>query len=413
MSIDTINYLNKQKKKLALIFTLAIFIIILTIETSFLIFKYIDYKKQQFQRLNTQLSIISRGPTWNNIFPGMMANPFIGWWEWDMWFPDPVRRARSENVIILDAKTSNITFSSFNDSTVAKEIISQTLNWSSEDTLEYNWVEFFYLTKDLDDNSKVFIFTQSKITKDDLYIEFIEYVLFLLLFSLVLYYFWYRFVSYNLAPVEENLKDMEQFIFNAWHELKTPLAVMKSSLQLAKAKNDYKDSTVDTINEIWKMNRLIESLINLSTIKKEEKLDKINVWDEVSEILNDYTSLIEDKNIKLKVYKKQKSEITANKEYFRILFSNLISNAIKYNKEQWSIEITIDKWTVLIKDAWIGIKKENIWKIFESFYREEESRNEESLWIWLSLVKKIIDIYGWEIKVDSKPWIWTEIKIVF
>lgn len=405
MSVDTINYLNKQKKKLAFIFTVAIFVTILILETSFLIFKYVDYKKQQFQRLNNQLDIISRIPS-NSESAGPM------WWP-NMRLNDPARRARSENLILIDISSSKIIFSSLNDSEIAKEIISKADSSNSSDTLDYNWVEFFFLSKNLSATTRAFIFTQSKVTSEDVFEEFLEYTLLLLLFSVVLYYLWYRFVSYNLIPVEENIKDMEQFIFNAGHELKTPLAVMKSSLELAKAKNDYKDLTSDTINEIWKMNRLIESLINLSTIKKTESSEKIDVEKWISDILSNYEQLIKNKEIKLSLSKKHQSFVNANTEHFNILFSNLISNAIKYNKKGWTIELIIDKWFVSILDSGIGIKKENLWKVFDSFFMEQEWRTEDSLWIWLSLVRKISEIYSWEIKIDSKPGISTEIKVIF
>ena len=409
MTINAINHLDKQKKKLALIFTLSIFIIILILESIFLFFKYTNYKNQQFQRLDNQLDMISRVPMINRPTQIPPHEPMLR-------FPDSIRRSRSENLIIVDKETSNVIFSSLEDNDIAKEIILKADSGNSHDILEYNWVDFFYLSRDLNKQTRVFIFTQSKITKADIFTELLEYILLLFLFSLILHYFWYKFISYNFSPVEENIKDMEQFIFNSWHELKTPLAVMKSSLQLAEAKDnidDYKKSINDSITEIHKMNKLIESLINLSTIKMTEQSEKINANDSIAEILKNYSGLIQEKGIDLKVIQKNNFEINVNKEHFNIFFSNLINNAIKYNKDSWTIEIIVDKWIVIIKDSWIWIKKENIWKIFDRFYREEEFRSENSFWIWLSLVKKIADIYSWKIKIESEHWFWTEIKISF
>ncbi|MDD2487094.1 MAG: HAMP domain-containing sensor histidine kinase [Candidatus Gracilibacteria bacterium] len=411
MSVDTINYLNKQKKKLTLIFTMTIFILIIAIETSFLIFKYVDYKKQQFQRLNSQISIISRMPPDFN-FPSngtFIPQPRNG----DPRIVDSLRRARSENLIMLDKRTSEIIFSSLNDKDIAEEIIDKVLEGDSLDTVNYNGIDFFYLSQDINPITRAYIFTQSKITLSDVFNEFLEYTSFLLLFSVFLYYFGYKFVSYNLSPVEENIKDMEQFIFNAGHELKTPLAVMRSSLELAKAKNDYKDLTIDTIKEIGKMNLLIESLINLSTLNKTVKSEKISLEKNISEIISDYESQIKDKDIVIEAVINNKAEIHMNNEHFRILFSNLLSNAIKYNIPGGTIKITADRGYMSVKDSGIGIKKENLGRVFDRFFMEEEGRNQESLGIGLSLVKKISEIYGFDIKVDSESEKGTEIKIIF
>jgi signal transduction histidine kinase len=67
---------------------------------------------------------------------------------------------------------------------------------------------------------------------------------------------------------------MEQFIFNAGHELKTPLSVIKSYLQLALAKKQYKKSINESIKEVDKMNNLLDALINLSVIHQETEKDK-------------------------------------------------------------------------------------------------------------------------------------------
>jgi signal transduction histidine kinase len=67
------------------------------------------------------------------------------------------------------------------------------------------------------------------------------------LLSFLIYFISFRFVSRTLKPVEENLDDMEQFIHNAGHELKTPISVIKSSLQLAKLKKNYKESVEESL----------------------------------------------------------------------------------------------------------------------------------------------------------------------
>jgi signal transduction histidine kinase len=140
-------------------------------------------------------------------------------------------------------------------------------------------------------------------------------------------------VSYTLSPVDENIKDMEQFIYNAGHELRTPLAVVKSSLQLAKIK---KDATVDintSISEINKMSSLIQSLMSLSTIKEVSNTSKVNINKIVNEDIKQRDEEIKNKEIKITLKENHKLDLNTNEEYFNILFSNILSNAIKYNKQ--------------------------------------------------------------------------------
>jgi signal transduction histidine kinase len=94
-----------------------------------------------------------------------------------------------------------------------------------------------------------------------------------------------------------------------------------------------------------------------------------------------------------------------------VLIKNILENAYKYNKNNWKITIELNQRYLSIKDSWIWIKKENIYQIFDSFYRVENSVK----WygVWLNIVKKISDILKYKIEVKSEIKEWTEFKIFF
>jgi signal transduction histidine kinase len=96
-----------------------------------------------------------------------------------------------------------------------------------------------------------------------------------------------------------------------------------------------------------------------------------------------------------------------------MLFWNLIENAINYNNWNNTITITIDKNYISIKDEWIWIEESEQEKIFNRFYRNKNSSlyYKNWNWLWLSIVKKVIDLFWWKIEINSKKWVWTEIKI--
>jgi signal transduction histidine kinase len=122
---------------------------------------------------------------------------------------------------------------------------------------------------------------------------------------------------------------------------------------------------------------------------------------------------MEAKNITLTITEKRPLNIRANKDYTEIFLSNLLSNAIKYNRENGDITVVIDQKSVTIQDTGIGIAKENLEKIFDRFYREDDVRMEESFGIGLSLVQRIAHIYKWTISVESEKGNGTKIKIQF
>ena len=67
----------------------------------------------------------------------------------------------------------------------------------------------------------------------------------------------------------------------------------------------------------------------------------------------------------------------------------------------------------MIEDSGIGIDREDIKKVFDRFFKSDKSRNSEWFGIWLSLVKKISEVYGWKVKVESEIWVWTKFFIKF
>jgi two-component system OmpR family sensor kinase len=91
----------------------------------------------------------------------------------------------------------------------------------------------------------------------------------------------------------------------------------------------------------------------------------------------------------------------------------LLYNAIKYNKKEGTIDIIYKEGYLEIKDTWIGIKSENLNKIFDRFYKVDTSRSTEGFGIGLALVKQIANVYTWKINVESVEWEGTSFKVKF
>ena len=329
------------------------------------------------------------------------------------WVPDAPRRMRNQNIVVYKTDSKEVVFSPLEDTDFIKEMLDEKDDALEKEIINIGWYEYYLTSEKLQDGVSVLLFSESRFTKTEMLKDFLEYFLIVTLFSIMLYFVVYRFVDRTLSPVEENMKDMEQFIFNAGHELKTPLAVAKSSLQLAKIKKDTKNNIDESIEELDKMDSLISTLINLASANGNVEYIDININEKIKEISKIYDAKIKEKKLKLKITENEKLELKTNEEYFKILFSNLLSNAIRYNKDWWEIEVIIDKWALTIKDTWIWINKENLEKVFDRFFQDNEARNQEWFWIWLSLVKKIIEINSRKIQIESEKDIWTDVRVIF
>lgn len=207
-------------------------------------------------------------------------------------------------------------------------------------------------------------------TKEGMLMDMLTYLLGAILLSLGVYVISSRFIDSTLSPVEENMEQMEQFVHNAGHELKTPIAVIKSSLELMRLKKNYAEGITESIEELGRMNGLIQALISLSTMGDSDNQESINIREVFETLEKQYQEKLEAEHIVLRIVCKKPVYIKANREYVEILLSNLLSNAIKYNKEHGGITVTISDKSISITDTGIGIAPENTGKIFDRFYRE-------------------------------------------
>ncbi len=208
------------------------------------------------------------------------------------------------------------------------------------------------------------------------------------------------------------------FIQDTSHELKTPLMQIQSNIELIEdniKEKKIKDKLESIKNSVNNINTIIKNLWFIlkweNSIKTKEK---INIYDFLKEFIKNYESLLIEKNIKVNIEKKNNLIIENNNYYLERLFSNIISNSIHYNKWNNKIKIIVDNNNIKIIDEWIWINKEDLNKIFTRFYRNENSwlYYKNWNWLWLVIVKKICDIFWWEIQINSEKWKWTTFKII-
>ena len=290
-------------------------------------------------------------------------------------------------------------------------------NFSLEmDVFQNEWEYKYYMTEYIswDEKYKMIIRTLRKYTFEDSIKNFVYFLWFSLPFSILFYGLWYFFVGKNLRPIRQTIRNLEDFTGNVNHEFKTPLSEIVSSLQLAKKNWKYKTAIDSSIASANRLNKILDSLLGVVSITdsvyKKQKVDLVRYS---KQIVRKYEKKYKAKSIEPIFVSYTKTNYKKiNKEHYYTCFSNLFSNAIKYSNENSKIYIRLKNNILEIEDQWVGIDKKNQKKIFDRYFRENYS-DEKWLWVWLSLVKKIVDINKWKIHIESKKDIGTKITIDF
>jgi len=220
-------------------------------------------------------------------------------------------------------------------------------------------------------------------------------------------------VNRMLDTVEQSISREKQFSSNVSHELRTPLTVMQAQAEylLEKtANNDLKDEIKTIISQVAFMENIVTQLLEITRSKQisANEMEEIDLRELTLLTADSFSSQLEEKQIALTIKEPNFSVKTLGNQTMLIrVFSNLIVNAIKYNKPKGSIQISFAKddnqIIVNVSDTGIGIAKDKLDKIFNPFYRADESRSQKdfSLGLGLALVREVVKIHGGDIKVNS------------
>jgi two-component system, sensor histidine kinase and response regulator len=217
---------------------------------------------------------------------------------------------------------------------------------------------------------------------------------------------------------QEGKRIRYQFLSVLSHELKAPLNAIEGYLRMMQEKQagdrieDYTEPIDRSLQRIQGMRNLIMDLLDFTKIRLERKEEKIQEVD-LAEIASGAIVTVQpyaiqmDVNIKLDV--RSEVIIMADPSDIEIVFNNLVSNAVKYNKVGGNAEIIIDssdsEAIIVFSDTGIGINKTDTENLFTEFVRirNEKTRNISGSGLGLSIVKKVIELYNGSIKVESTP----------
>ena len=229
-------------------------------------------------------------------------------------------------------------------------------------------------------------------------------------------------IFFNVTEDRLNEKIRREFFQNASHELKTPLTTIIGYEEMIENGliDDEKEiarAREAVIKESKRMESVIEDMLALSSLEynmsNEKKVD-VDAKEMVKDIVYSFEYLLNEKEITCSLKLSSVSLKMVPKDFDRLV-RNLISNAIKYNKEKGKIYVNLTKNYISVKDSGIGIEAKNLSRIFERFFRVDKGRSREQggTGLGLAIVKHICLNYGFKVEVKSKVLEGTEFIVYF
>jgi heavy metal sensor kinase len=212
-----------------------------------------------------------------------------------------------------------------------------------------------------------------------------------------------------LARLESAVKTLSQFVADASHEFRTPLAVIRTTAELAlrraRSPEAYRDSLQEIAVEAERMTVLVEDLLILARSDAgvaDMPLSPLDLSEVLEDVLAEVRNLAEFRRIQVKPIL-DKAMISGNRPALHRAFLVLLDNALKYSAEGGEVMVTLSDSSIEIKDFGIGISTEDLPHIFKRFYQADRARSQGGYGLGLSLAETIVKAHGGSIEVSSIP----------
>jgi len=218
-----------------------------------------------------------------------------------------------------------------------------------------------------------------------------------------------------LNRIESAIDREKQFTSDASHELRTPLALIKGTMEvlIRKPRNqqEYEEKILFCISEVDRLNHMVDQLLLLARFENQKqnvKQETIYLNALILDNLTRFSEKTENKKIKIVADFTEDFYVQSDNYLVSIIFSNLISNAIKYSNDNGKIELKLEKTSTdiifTIADNGVGISEQDLNKIFNSFYRSDVTNHPDikGTGLGLSIVKRLCDLLRIKISVESR-----------
>lgn len=237
-----------------------------------------------------------------------------------------------------------------------------------------------------------------------------------ILVIILTYFISKKITNMIVKPVAETIEKQKQFISDASHELKTPLAVIEENAEVLESQVGTSKWMQYIQSEISSMDKLINNLLYLAkteNIKEIKNKETFDLSSEVKMISSMFESMAYEKKVQINYNVAENIKFNGAKEDIKRILSTLIENAIMHTKENGKIYIELNKeknnTIIQVKNEGEPIPETEREKIFERFYRVDKSRNrkEKRYGLGLAIAKSIVEQYNGKIEVQCSNGITT------
>lgn len=230
-------------------------------------------------------------------------------------------------------------------------------------------------------------------------------------------------INQLLDRIEKTIEREKSFTSYASHEFRTPLAVLKGTLEVLirkpRQQEEYEEKVKYCVREIDRLNHLVDELLILTRFENQKQslnLEDASIKNIIEDTLKYLSKNIQEKNIRIK------TNIPFDDVYFKTdiylfstIISNILSNAIKYSNQDGEIQVNAHKENNLIyceiKDNGVGISEKDMEKIFDKFYRSTDHSDIKGFGLGLPIVKRFCSLLNIRINISSKEGVGTTFKL--
>ena len=235
---------------------------------------------------------------------------------------------------------------------------------------------------------------------------------FFIAFSILLF-IGYFIAKLFLRPMRKSIEILDRFIKDTTHELNTPIAAILSNIQMID-KNNIDEKLAKKINRIEIGAKTISNIYeDLTFISLNNQIisnnERLNISDILKQRVDFFKSIANSKKIEFQMEVEENIFIVCDAKKLSKLIDNILSNAIKYNKFQGSIKVSLKNGLLVIEDSGKGLSKADLKSLFTRYKRFDKSVG--GFGIGLNIVSMIAKEYGFKIDVISKINVGTRIKI--
>ena len=223
-----------------------------------------------------------------------------------------------------------------------------------------------------------------------------------------------------LARLERSYVQQREFMGNAAHELKTPVAVLKSTLQSLlhrpRSSEEYRAGVQEALEDLERLERLLQWMLRLARAEQwahgalRRDLDLIDINATCEEAVERIHNLAQSRHTRIHLATNGKVLFRADPEDLQLVWQNLLENAVRYSPEGGVVEVAVTRKDggparIMFEDHGVGIPPEDLPHVFERFYRGDPSRTRATggFGLGLAIAKALVEAYGGTITAENAP----------